>query len=245
MKPYSGFEPKLSGQSKQKLPAGGYVARIKDGFIEKTKYGDRLAIEFDIAEGEYAGYYQADYERSANSQYGQKWRGVYRAYVPDDSGTGSDNFNKNIMNNVIASILSSNPSYKWNWDERTLKNLVVGVLMREREYEFENGKRWGVECFKLTDANAIRSGNFEVPPPRTLRRNSAINNNRQYEASFEMPPLPTDADAPINTYNYRGVQTNQFDNNGSKNGNVTVQTNTPDGFGNGWMGSNEKLPWET
>lgn len=197
MRPYNGFEPRLSGGARTQLPAGGYVARVRSASIENTQYGERLVIEFDIAEGEYTGFYQADFDKSANSQYGNKWRGVYRANVPDDSGTEDDNIRKNVMNNVIAAFQASNPSYQWNWNENTLRGLVVGILMRDREWEMNGRTGWTTECSRLTDSEIIRRGEFETPEPRPLKRNASPRNEAQnYSAAWDAPPTPTDADAP-------------------------------------------------
>lgn len=223
MRQYSGYDPKLSGGAREKLPAGGYVARIMSAHIDPSNYGDRLVIEFDIAEGEYAGFFQRDYEQSKNSQYGQKWRGVYRATVPDDSGTEDDFFRKSVMNNVIAAIQESNQTYTWNWDERTLRGLVIGVLFRDKEWENNGRSGWTTECCRLTSADIIRDGSFEIPKPKELGQKPAQRNSGNIQNACEMPAY-SDADAP---------PARSFGTLGE-----------PAGGGNGWVGSNQKLPWD-
>ena len=41
-----------------KLPVSAYVCRVKQAAVKATDYGEQLCILFDIADGEYAGYYQ-------------------------------------------------------------------------------------------------------------------------------------------------------------------------------------------
>ena len=64
------------------IPAGGYVAKVKAAMVEDTKHGDRLIIYFEVADGDYRGFFQRDYD--AQPQEDKKWRGVYRTYLPKE-----------------------------------------------------------------------------------------------------------------------------------------------------------------
>ena len=44
-----------------KLPLGAYVCQTKQCRVIDTDYGSQLVILFDICEGEYKGFYAADY----------------------------------------------------------------------------------------------------------------------------------------------------------------------------------------
>lgn len=57
---------------KSKLPAGGYVCRIKQAKVEQAQRQDgsmyeRLSIAFDIDEGEYSGFFADQFRESQYS----------------------------------------------------------------------------------------------------------------------------------------------------------------------------------
>lgn len=69
------------------LPAGGYVCRILAVGVDKTSGGKQfIKLRIDVAEGEHAGYFQKRFQADASSQYGQKWKGVYKIWLPTFSG---------------------------------------------------------------------------------------------------------------------------------------------------------------
>ena len=56
----------------QQLPKGAYVIKIKDAKEDKWPSGDTyVRIAFDIAEGEYANFYQKQFENNSNED--KKW----------------------------------------------------------------------------------------------------------------------------------------------------------------------------
>ena len=123
MKPFSGFEAKSSGMGGgyPTLPAGCYIAQIIGAKVESDAYGERLIMQVEITEGEYAGYYRKQYESQAGSSYGQKYKGVYRLRIPVDDGSERDQWTKNTFGSAIWSIEQSNAGYHWDWQEATLK----------------------------------------------------------------------------------------------------------------------------
>ena len=56
IKSYNGFKAERTA-AKETLPAGGYVAKIMDASVIKYDWGEVLKIDFDIAEGEYKGFF--------------------------------------------------------------------------------------------------------------------------------------------------------------------------------------------
>ncbi len=66
----------------QRLPAGGYIIKIMNSKVESTDWGNRLVLQFDIEEGEEAGYYKANYDNQ--QQEDRKWKGVIRLNIPTD-----------------------------------------------------------------------------------------------------------------------------------------------------------------
>lgn len=60
MKQFSGYKAEAPVR-REKLPAGGYVARIMDAREQETKNGTSLLISFDIVEGQYKDFFKTDY----------------------------------------------------------------------------------------------------------------------------------------------------------------------------------------
>ena len=74
-------------KSFQILPKGAYVVTIKSAKEENNKsgVGTHLTIAFDIAEGEYKGFYQSQFESDTNED--KKWSrdAIYYVTVPTDT----------------------------------------------------------------------------------------------------------------------------------------------------------------
>ena len=63
----------------------------------------------------------------------------------------------------------SNPGYKFNNDEKTLRGKLVGVVLREEEYMGNDGNlKTKLVVDRFTSVDKIRSGDYEVRPKKTL-----------------------------------------------------------------------------
>lgn len=175
MKPFKDYEKTATLKDTPKLPAGGYVAKIMGA--EEVDYGNyrKLLISVDITEGEYAGYYAENYRN--NPMIDRKWKGVVRISIPNDDGSEPDNFSKRLFKTTIDAVENSNPGYHWGWDENTLKDKIIGLLVRLKEWEYDGKHGWAPECFKLIDVNLIRSGKFTVPEDKPLNGNSSASSS--------------------------------------------------------------------
>ena len=122
-----------TGESRQ-LPAGLYVCQIVMA-IEEERNGSRiLAVAFDIAEGEYKGFYKQRYD--ANTDENKKWPAIHRQFVEDRDGSCNPFFK-----GLITSIEESNPNFKWNWEESTLKGKKFGAIMGREEFLTNDGQK--------------------------------------------------------------------------------------------------------
>ncbi len=153
-----------------KLPAGGYEAKIISAkvVVYPGRDGDfeRLEIAVDITAGEYKDYYKNDYVN--NPREDKKWRGVARFYVPTDDGSEKDEFTKRRFRSMTDAVEDSNSNYHWDWDESTLKGLRVGILVRDKEYNFDGKHGFSPEIFKFIGLDKIKAGKFENPKPKYL-----------------------------------------------------------------------------
>lgn len=130
MKPFNGFEEakeaaKRTGSSK--LPKGAYVAEILGAKIDEAK--NVLIVQFDIAEGEYKGFFQKQFNE--NTTENKKYKGQTRIYLPKDDGSEQDGWTKKTFANWTNSLEDSNKGYHWDWDEAKWKGKKIGLVFGE------------------------------------------------------------------------------------------------------------------
>jgi hypothetical protein len=141
------------------LEPGGKILVIKKAEeVQSSKGGRMFVFMFDIAEGDEKGFFErqwnADKERPM-----RKWRGTYNQLMEGKSLP--------FFKGLITSIEESNPGYKWNWDETTLKGKLIGGIFGREEYRKQNGDI-GIttKCQNVRSVQAIREG---VPVPEDKR----------------------------------------------------------------------------
>ena len=143
------------------MTVGGKICTIVNAYETTTKKTNQpmLAIEFDIAEGEEKGFYEA-----AQQQYGGDWRGVYRQGTLDKDGNCSPFFK-----GMISAIEESNDRYKFDFNEKTLIGKKFGGVFGEEEYEARDFTiKTAVKLMHIRSTDAIRKGNFKIPPKKTV-----------------------------------------------------------------------------
>lgn len=170
MKEIKGFTPKQTVSVRaDKLPAGGYIAKILEAKVIEYTWGEVLCVNFDIADGEHKGHFMARFKADANSEFGQKWKGVFRVNVPSEKSKYPES-DQQKLEHFIWAVQTSNKGYTWDWNEAGLKNKWIGVLFRNREWSFNGSTGWMTECCAVTSAQAIRAGDFEVPADKPLKK---------------------------------------------------------------------------
>lgn len=170
MRPYNGYKAKKSTGAREILPAGGYVAKIMAAKEKQNPWGNTLEVAFDIAEGDYHGFFKRDYDN--NTRDDRKWRGVMRLSTPSDQDDPErDSWKKTGFENFTACVEESNPGYEWDWNEAGLKGKMVGVLFNNREWEMNGNTGWTTECRYAASVDDIRDGRFKIPKDRPLKKN--------------------------------------------------------------------------
>lgn len=159
---------------RQALDINAAVAGVKQAVIKSTDWGDQLCILFDIVEGEYAGYYQEDFNRQQPKPGEEKkWRGVIRLFLPRNDGSEKDEWTKSTLKGMATAFEKSNPGYQWNWDERSLANKYIGILYRNEEWEFNGSTGWSKRPFRCISIDSVREGDFRVPKDKPLNKSTA------------------------------------------------------------------------
>ncbi len=165
-----------------KPTAGGYcieILAVKDVPLdEKTGKGDYLKIDYDICHGNFAGYFALQ-----NDKFGGDWRANFiRSYKETAAG---------MFKHFINCVEESNAGYKWAWDEKSLVNKYVGVVLGEEEYRKNNGEigvKLVVKDIKTTEQ--ILKGDFKVPVIKKLAENSSNQSNSNFVPVDNVDDLP-------------------------------------------------------
>ena len=179
MKKLKGYESAKPYSEQERLPAGGYILRVLNVEYQENDWGDVIILSFDIAEGEYKGFYNENYENQASED--KKWKGNYRLRVPADDGADEDAWKQRRFKTIIAAFEDSNNGFHWDWDEQKLKGKVIGGIFNNKEYDYNGHTGFFTNCHSLTPVEKIRSGKFKIPEDTLLRHNEgaaqAVDNN--------------------------------------------------------------------
>jgi hypothetical protein len=159
--------------------AGGYICKIinvEDVPLDpNTGKGDYLRIEYDIADGEFKGYYKEQFDR-----WGGNWNASFiRSYKEKALG---------MFKHFVNCIEQSNAGYEWDWNETGLIGKVVGLVLGEEEYENSQGEikpKLVVKDIKVT--GDILDGNFKVPAPKKLPARNTTSDFTPIGADEQLP----------------------------------------------------------
>lgn len=153
------------------LPKGGYVMKILGVSVKQNRVGQYLELACDVVEGEYKDFFMEDYRNQSDPK---KWHCNAFVNVPRDDGSEKDGWTKRSFATFIDALESSNPNYKFDWDETKLKGLTVGGLFVNREYENQNGEiRQGTTLKSWTSVEKIRAGKYKLPKDQLLERSTS------------------------------------------------------------------------
>lgn len=189
MKSFNGFEAKQSG-GREILPAGGYVAKILEAKEVSYEWGSVIQISFDVAEGPHKDFFAADYKQQDKED--RKWRGTFRLRLPKDDGTEQDDWTKRSFGNAVWAIEASNVGYHFDWDENKFVGKLVGVLFRNKEWEYNGKTGWTTEACSLTSTENIRNGKYKMPKDKPLAAASSTS-----AFGFTAAPADPDDDLPF------------------------------------------------
>lgn len=189
MKPYNGYEARKKSV-KENLPAGGYVVKVLDAAERRYDWGNVIEISFDVAEGEYTGFFQKDYKNNMNED--KKWRGKFRLVEPKDDGSDKDAWTKKNFEGVIYAFEHSNPGFHWDWKEENLKGLTVGALFRNKEWEMDGNTGWTTECCDFVESDDIRQNKYRMPKDKPLKNHAGTHktDNKGFEEIIDDDGLP-------------------------------------------------------
>ena len=187
MKQYDVKPEKPSG-GRETLPAGGYVCNILSARVESGEWGDTLVIAHDVCEGEYKDIFKRDYENNPRDD--KKWRGTFRLRLPKDDGTEQDGWKKRNLSNFLWAVEQSNPGFTFDWDEKKLKGKKIGLVYRNKEWEYNGNRGWTTEAAGTDSIDNIREGKFRALKDKPLANNHPVQTFNVIEDTEDSDGLP-------------------------------------------------------
>ena len=179
------------GESKR-LTAGGYICVVYSAKQEKSKNTDKkmLVINFDIAEGDFKGFYMNRYKnapRDEKNPVEPKWQGKYYIVLEGEGYEGR-------LKAFTTSIEESNQGYTWDWNEENLKGKLFGGIFREEEYIYNGEVRTSAKLWQVRSVKTIKDGEFEVPRKKEVSEEEKSKLTAPFD-TFNQPV--TDDDLPF------------------------------------------------
>ncbi len=145
---------------------GAYVGVIKNVF-DNTEKGC-LELELDIAEGPMANYYEG-----LHMQKGFWALKAFQNYESKDAA--KDKFVKGFFKGFITRVETSNPGYKFNYDEKTLIGKRVGMILGKKEYTGNDGSiKTKVYLHEFKKTEDIANGNYTLPAFKELENKAPV-----------------------------------------------------------------------
>ena len=185
MKPISNWENIQDNDYKQPL-LSGYVVGILN--VENDEDKECMKITYDIAEGDFRGYYTERFKK-----FNRPLPAFYRSYKESALS---------FFKGFITSVEKSNKGYVWNWDESTLKNKKLGVILQEEDYVPSTGRYAGeirtrLIVGKVVDIDTIYSKNYKIPSKKIVQSVKDLQSNQSVDLSKVNTFSITDDDMPF------------------------------------------------
>ena len=184
MKPIKNIDSVQEAGDSRRLPAGGYVCKYTN--VEDNSDKNYLYMEFDIAEGEYKGYYKELEERL------DFWGGrCYRSYTEKALP---------MFKRMCSAVTKSNKGFIFDGnehcDESTLVGKKIGMILGEEEYIGNDGSvKTRLYVAREVDVADIKAGKFKVPALKKLPTSADEAKN---DDSFMNIPDDADEETPFN-----------------------------------------------
>ncbi len=160
MKPIANWENVKENSGVKRLAPGGYFVKIlKVENIEDKQY---LKIYFDIADGPEKGCFKKQYDEDNRGE-NKKWpnAGTFVRSYKDSAAS--------MFRGFTNAIESSNKGYHWDWQEQTLVNKFVGVVIGNEQYQNQRGQvRERNYVVAIRSIETIKKGDFKIPELKKL-----------------------------------------------------------------------------
>lgn len=145
------------------LPAGGYVVRII-GVEDKPEY-NLLELTYDIAEGDYAGYFSDEWGVA------HPYAHQFTKWYTTQDGKPDGRFRKFLSDLEVSNRgLFNVAQWTQHCNERELVDLKIGAVIQKEMRTKNNGDDAEyMQVFYTTASQDIRNGDYKLPEPRDKR----------------------------------------------------------------------------
>lgn len=178
------------------LPKGAYVVKILNAkeLKNKKETGSYLEIAFDIAEGEYKGFYMSQYENDTNEDKKYPADAYFRLTVPN---ANSQPFIWSNWNSFFADLEDSNGGFVFSGDVSALKYKIIGGKFHNEQSEF-NGKIYDHTRMRWTCvADDVRNGKPGRMPADKLIASPSATGSAPSETDFMTIPAGAESEIPF------------------------------------------------
>lgn len=183
----------------QQLPPGGYIVKIIQAYQGESTNGKFIKVSFDIASGEYKGFYLNKFKNRFNDK--EDWKGNFFMFFPKDE---QDTYTLGILKGNIDAIENSNNNIKLiptqdgnSFTKESIENLkgkLVGAVMYEKEWEYEGRTGFYTTVSHFEKVEDIKNENYKVPEKKLLKKeNKQKDNSNMLEGFYEL----SDDDLPF------------------------------------------------
>lgn len=159
MKRINNWENIQESTSFKRLTPNGYIVKILK--VEDHPEKEYLKIYFDIVKGEDKGYFKSQFEKDTRKE--RKWpnAGTFIRSYKDSAAS--------MFKGFTNAVEKSNKGYKWDFDEKTLVNKVVGLIIADEQYQNQKGQvRVRNYVAAVRSIETIEKGEYEIPALKEL-----------------------------------------------------------------------------
>ena len=195
MKRIENWENIQESTSFKRLAPNGYIVKILK--IEDHPDKEYLKIYFDIVKGDDKGYFKKQYDGDTRKE--RKWpnAGTFIRSYKDSAAS--------MFKGFINAIEKSNKGYQWNFDEKTLVNKVVGLIIADEQYQNQKGQvRVRNYVAAVRSVETIEKGEYEIPALKeltTTKTTTAPANDPIPDFGDVFNTTPTDTPTPAESEN--------------------------------------------
>ena len=162
------------GSGFKTLPKGGYVCKIAKAEETTDKNGRVMVhLAFDIAEGEYQGYFMNLFQtrkKKAQAQFGDvKWPFEGQSWIGVNDYEDPTKTSRNFKG--LCTALEDSGIQVWNGNQFNMQALAgasVGVVYQNQEKEYQGKRYWRSVPWSFRSVEAIRTDDYFVPDDKPL-----------------------------------------------------------------------------
>lgn len=195
MKRINNWENIQESTSFKRLTPSGYICKILN--VEDHSEKEYLKIYFDIFKGDDKGYFKKQYDGDTRKE--KKWpnAGTFIRSYKDSAAS--------MFKDFINAIERSNKGYQWDFDEKTLVNKVIGLIIADEQYQNQKGQvRVRNYVAAVRSVETIEKGEYEIPALKeltTTKTTTTPTNDPIPDFGDVFNTTPTDTPTPAESEN--------------------------------------------